>query len=111
MQLIFRKIRTAKNRERLNPLTLSSSGAIRLKTTLAKYIFVKRMHFAWVLYLQTPDDKTGYMSNALTLSYRASCLFAKKILYWFANNLFREYREMTTPSRIFVPGNLSYCRV
>ena len=68
---MFAKFATAKNREKLNLLSLSCSGAICLKTTLEKCIIVKRVHSDWDWNLQPPDYKTSIKSNALLLSYMA----------------------------------------
>ena len=37
LQLMFAKFATAKNREKFNPLKVTSNGAIRLTTTLRLY--------------------------------------------------------------------------
>ena len=69
---MFAKFATAKNREKLNPLTFSSSGAIYLKTTLEYWAIVKRLHSDWDSNLRPPDYKTGHhQSGSLSLSYRA----------------------------------------
>ena len=67
-ELMFAKFATVKNCEKLNQLTFSSSGAICLKTTLEKFITVKRVHSDW----DDSDYKAGYRSDALSLNYRAS---------------------------------------
>ena len=46
---MFVKFATAQNREKLNPLSFSSSGAICLKTTMEKDVMVKRVHSDWDL--------------------------------------------------------------
>ena len=48
------KFATTKNREKLDPLTFSSSGAICLKTTLEKCIIVEGMPSDWDLNLRPP---------------------------------------------------------
>ena len=48
--------------------------------------------------------------RSLTELYRDTYAIAQKLQISFANHLFREYRERTTPSRIFVPCNLSSCK-
>ena len=103
--------RLPKIAKKLNLLSLSCSGAIGLKTTLEKCVIVKRMHSGWDWNLQPPDHKTSNKSNALPLSYMARCFCTKKILGSLAQHLAREYRERTTPSRIFMPCSLSSCRV
>ena len=100
---LFIWINVREIRKKLNPLTPSSSGAISLKTTLEKCIMVKRVNADQDLNLWTPVYKTGYKSDALSLSSMPKKFIAK--------HLAREYRERTTPSRIFMPCNLSSCRV
>ena len=41
LKFMFAKFATAKNPEKIKPLTFSSPGAICLKTTLGKYVTVK----------------------------------------------------------------------
>ena len=84
LELMFAKFATAKNQEKLNPLTFSSSGAICLKTTLEKCILVKRVHSDWDSNLRPQGYKIGYKSDALPGSHRVSCFVVKKILGWFA---------------------------
>ena len=71
----------------------------------------KRVHTVWDSNLRPPDYKTVYKSDALSLSYRINWFQSKKVLGWFAKHQAREYQERTTPSQIFMPCNLSFCRV
>ena len=105
---MFAKFATAKNREMLNPLKVSSNGCYLPENNTKD---VKECSPHWDSNHRPLDSKPNYKSDTLWLSYRASWSLAKKILMWFANHLFREYRERTTPSRIFVPCNLKSCRV
>ena len=61
--------------------------------------------------LRLPDHNTGYKSDALSLSYKVSWYLGQKIRGSFAKHLAREYWEKTEPSQIFMPCNLSSCRV
>ena len=52
---MFPNFATAKNREKLDPQTFSSSGAICLKTTKEKCATVKRVRYDWDSSMRPPD--------------------------------------------------------
>ena len=60
LELMYAKFVAAKNREKLDPLTFSSSGAICLKTTMKNGGVVKRVLFGWNYILQPLDYKACY---------------------------------------------------
>ena len=60
LELMFTKFATGKKGRNLKPLTLSSSGAICLKTTLEKCIIVERVLSEWDSNLRPPVYNIGY---------------------------------------------------
>ena len=66
-----------------------------------------KVHRSWNSHCQPSDFMSNFNSYTQWLSYSATCPSAENLLRSFANHLFCEYWERTTPSRIFVPCNLS----
>ena len=54
---------------------------------------------------------SGHKPSALPLSCTASYAQAEKILRSFAKDLTGQYQEKTTPLRIFMPCDLTSCRI
>ena len=102
---MFAKFATAKNRKKLNPLKVSSNRCYLPENNIED---VK--HYECSPTGIRTTNPPNY-SPTLYVSYRATCSCAKEILRLFANHLFREYRERTTLSWIFVPRNLNSWRV
>ena len=111
LELMFVKFATAKNRKKLN--TPKDS---RLRCYLSEN------NTEDMLNCSTGAPQLGFKPPTFVIQIRLRVLhsmiklhshlfLSQKILRLFANHLFCEYWERTIPSRIFVPCNLSSCRV
>ena len=100
LELMFAKFLTAKNREPTKRLFQQS-------------LFAWKQHRRCVkLFSRCSPTDLPISSTALyDWAIQPPVPQPKKILRLFANHLFGEYRARTTPSRMFVPCNLSSCRV
>ena len=63
LELMFAKFTTAKNREKLNPLKVSSNRCICLKTTLKMCKIIEQGLPNWVLNQQPSDYKADFKAD------------------------------------------------
>ena len=103
-----RKICDCQNCERFKPtIKYLSTGASYLKTILES----SNPLVNGCLIRDTNLGPVHYRSDALPTELHRHLGNVPKSLRLIAKHWAREYREKTTPSRIFMPCNLSSCRV
>ena len=101
---MFAKLATA-----LNPLKLYAN---RCYTPVQNITSLK--HHEWRALQPGIDLATFQLPVPVRRSMTELCsqlAYRSKNLMWFAKHFTREYREKTTPLQIFMPCNLSSCRV
>ena len=105
---MFAKFATVKIAKDLNPLTKNNfQQVLNLKTLLVCTNMMRNDCLDWDLNPGPLDHRAEVLPTEL----HTHLDIMGKSLSLVANHLVCEYREKTTPSRIFMPCNLSSCRV